>query len=109
MQIKITVTIVIYKFQVLLEYIKEAINNQKQNKAIKADHNKELIIPVELQEAFENDPQLKANFYHFTIGRQREFAEYISEAKQEKTRQMRLQKVIPLIQQTVGLNDKYRK
>lgn len=95
--------------KLILEYIKEAINNQKQNKAIKADHNKELIIPVELQEAFENDPQLKANFYHFTIGRQREFAEYISEAKQEKTRQMRLQKVIPLIQQTVGLNDKYRK
>ena len=48
-------------------------------------------------------------FNAFTKGRQREFADYINEAKQEKTRLARLEKVIPLILDNVGLNDKYRK
>ncbi|WP_340113944.1 YdeI/OmpD-associated family protein [Maribellus mangrovi] len=95
--------------ELLLEYVHEAIENQKQNKEIKADRNKPLVIPDELTEAFEEDPILKSNFQSFTKGKQREFADYISHAKQEKTRLSRLQKVIPLIQQNIGLNDKYRK
>lgn len=95
--------------ELLLEYVNEAIENQKQNKEIKADRNKPLVIPDELTEAFEEDPILKSNFQSFTKGKQREFADYISHAKQEKTRLSRLQKVIPLIQQNIGLNDKYRK
>ncbi len=95
--------------KLILKYVNEAIQNQKENKIIKADRKKELIIPEELKDALENDSLLKEHFYAFTPGRQREFADYISEAKQEKTRLARLQKVIPLIQQDIGLNDKYRR
>ncbi|WP_167609023.1 YdeI/OmpD-associated family protein [Maribellus sediminis] len=95
--------------ELLLEYVHEAIENQKQNKEIKADRNQPVVIPIELIEAFEEDPILKAGFQAFTKGKQREFADYISHAKQEKTRLARLQKVIPFIRQNIGLNDKYRK
>jgi len=95
--------------KLIVEYVQEAIENQKKNRVIKADRDKELIIPEELQEALMNDPALKTSFNAFTKGRQREFTDYVSEAKQEKTRLARLQKVIPLIQQNIGLNDKYRK
>ena len=93
----------------VLKYVQEAIENQKQNKAVKADRDKPIVIPDELNQAFRDNPNLKASFQAFTRGKKREFADYISEAKQEKTRQARLQKIIPLIQQNIGLNDKYRK
>jgi len=41
--------------------------------------------------------------------RQKEFSLYIEEAKQEKTKHSRLEKIIPLILKGVGLNDKYKK
>lgn len=45
----------------------------------------------------------------FELSKQREFAAYISSAKRAETRQARLQKIIPLILNKIGLNDKYRK
>jgi len=95
--------------ELVLEYVNEAIENQKQNKEIKVERNKPLVIPEELAKALEEDQNLKSSFQAFTKGKQREFAYYISQAKQEKTRYARLQKIIPLIQQNIGLNDKYRK
>lgn len=95
--------------QLILHYLNEAIENQKQNKTIKADRSKPLIIPPELKKALLNDHELKDCFASFTKGKQREFADHISEAKQEKTKLARLQKVIPLIKQNIGLHDKYRK
>jgi uncharacterized protein YdeI (YjbR/CyaY-like superfamily) len=94
---------------VLRGFIAESIHNINQNKAIKADRNKELIIPEELQAEFESNPALKSSFYHFTFGKQREFADHIAQPKQEKTRLARLKKIIPMIQQGIGLNDKYRR
>jgi len=95
--------------KLLIQYVNETIQNEKQNKRMVADRDKPLIIPPELQDALSKDKQLNTAFNAFTKGRQREFADYISEAKQEKTRQARLEKVIPLIINNVGLNDKYRK
>ncbi len=95
--------------KLLLEYVNEAIQNERQNMRIVADREKPLILPNELQNALKKDAVLNQHFNLFTKGRQREFAEYIGEAKQEKTRLARLGKVIPLILENIGLNDKYRK
>ncbi len=95
--------------KLVTEYIKEAIENQKKGKEIKADRNKPVIIPEELKIAFSENPQLKEAFYKFTKGHQREYADYVSEAKREETRINRVQKIIPMILEKKGLNDKYRK
>ena len=95
--------------ELILKYIHEAIQNQKQNKEIKADRSQKLLIPDELKKALKDDAQLEEYFNVFSKGKQREFATYISEAKRAETRQSRLQKIIPLIRQNIGLNDKYRK
>ena len=95
--------------EILINYINESIENFKNNKEIKPDRRKTLDIPKTLKSEFETDAGLKAAFDNFTKGKQREFADYISEAKQEKTKNARLQKIIPLIKQRIGLNDKYRK
>ena len=89
-------------------YVKEAIENQKQGKEIKPEKKKELVIPDELATAFSNDPQLRKSFDTLTPYKQREYADHIGGAKQEKTRLSRLEKSIPMIQKGIGLHDKYR-
>jgi uncharacterized protein YdeI (YjbR/CyaY-like superfamily) len=93
----------------LLKYLNEAIQNQKQGLELKPERNKVVVIPDELKEAFENDKVLETCFNRFTPGKQREFAEFVSAAKQAETRINRVQKIIPLILENIGLNDKYKK
>ena len=93
----------------VVNYLNEAIENQKQGKELKPDRSKPVIIPDELKEVFNEDKELETLFNQFTTGRQREFADFISTAKQAETRKSRIQKIIPLILEKKGLNDKYLK
>ncbi len=96
-------------FDLIKSYIDEAIQNQKAGKELKPDTKKPLIVPKELESVLESDADLKHKFENFTPGKQREFADHISEAKQEATRIKRVQKIIQMIKAGTGLNDKYRK
>ncbi|MEM7367045.1 MAG: YdeI/OmpD-associated family protein [Bacteroidota bacterium] len=91
------------------KYVKEAIQNQEQGREIKPQKNKPLDIPPELLERLSADTQLKSQFETLSLGRRRDYAEYISEAKREQTKQKRLEKIIPMILEGVGLNDRYMK
>ncbi|MDZ7740185.1 MAG: YdeI/OmpD-associated family protein [Bacteroidota bacterium] len=93
----------------ILDYLQEAVRNQQQGKEIKARIGKPLIIPKELELAFQKDAELKACFDSLNLSHQREFADHISEAKKAETRLRRLEKIIPMIKRRKGLNDKYRK
>lgn len=92
----------------LRNYVLEAIQNQKEGKEIKPERKKELEVPGELSVALSNDKQLQAAFEKLTPGKQREYCEYIAEAKREATKQSRLEKIIPMIQAGSGLYDKYK-
>ena len=95
--------------EIVRKYVLEAIQNQKEGKEIKADRaEKELIIPAELDTAFKSDRSLKEHFEKLTPGKQREYANHISEAKREATRSLRLEKAIPMIKNGIGLYDKYK-
>jgi uncharacterized protein YdeI (YjbR/CyaY-like superfamily) len=91
----------------VLEYISEAIENEKQGKVIKPS-KKETIVSELLQKEINNSPALAEAFQKFSPYKQYEFLEYIESAKQEKTKLSRIEKVIPMILGNVGLNDKYR-
>lgn len=90
-------------------YLQEAIENQRQGKKIKPDRNKALLIPNELAAHLSGDAELKAHFEALSRGKQREYAEYIAEAKRDETKQKRLEKMTPMILAGIGLHDKYRK
>jgi uncharacterized protein YdeI (YjbR/CyaY-like superfamily) len=92
----------------VLEYINEAIANAAAGKEIKPVKKKEVSIPSILKNAFANDKDLQKSFNDLTPGRQREYAEYIAGAKQEKTKLSRLEKCIPMIKEKKGLHDKYK-
>lgn len=95
--------------ELILQYLEEAIQNQKDGKVIKAQRNKVLDVPPELQYVLNKDPLLKDGFDALSASKQREYCEYLAEAKREETRRRRLEKICPMILQGVGLNDKYKK
>lgn len=92
------------------QYIDDAIENHKQGKTIKVKQKtKPLLIPDLLANAFKSDSQLESCFSSLTLGKQRDYAEYIDTAKRDETKQSRLEKIIPMIKSGIGLNDKYQK
>lgn len=95
-------------FILIKEYTLEAIDNQKAGRAIKADTKKPLIIPEELKTAFADSLTFKAAFENLALSKRREYADHISLAKRSDTRTHRLNKIIPMIFDGVGLSDKYR-
>lgn len=89
-------------------YVLEAIDNQKKGLVIKVEKSREIELPTLLEKELKANASLKTAFSQFTFGKQKEFAEYISGAKQETTKQRRLKKIIPMVLEGIGLNDKYR-
>ena len=92
----------------ILGFVQQAIDNQKAGLVIKANLKKPLDIPPELTQSFAENIELNAQFAQLGLSKQREYTEYISSAKRDATKQSRLKKIIPMIMQGIGLNDKYR-
>lgn len=96
----------------LRSFIKEAIANQRAGKQIKpkkpATKATKLSLPAELQAALAKSARLSKAFSSLTPGKQKEYAQHIGSAKQEKTRLSRLEKAKPLILAGAGLHDKYK-
>lgn len=92
----------------ITEYIYEAIEIEK--KGLKIAPEKFEAIPVSefLEAEFKNNKDLKNAFDKLTPGKQKEYNIYINEAKQEATKLKRVEKIVPMILQGMGLNDKYK-
>lgn len=91
----------------ILEYLQEAISNQKAGKEFKPK-KKSLVIPDELNELLASNAQLSEAYDGLSLSYKREYAEYIAEAKRPETKEKRLHKITPMILDKKGLNDKYR-
>ena len=96
------------KADIIKAYIVESIEHSKAGKKISPAPPRQLNLPTQLKLALKNDRALKTAFENFRTAQQCDFADYISSAKQEATKQRRLEKIIPLIQDGMGLNDKYK-
>jgi len=93
----------------ILLYLEEAIANQKAGKVVKPTKSStKFILPEELKNLFDERKELFEKFQSLTQYKQKEYADHIGSAKKESTRQSRLEKAIPLIENGVGLHDKYR-
>ena len=92
------------------EYIQEAIENQKRGLTVKPERkSSEVVMPELLKNALSDEQGLTAKFEGLSPYKQREYCEYIDTAKQEKTKISRLEKILPMIAEGIGMNDKYRK
>ncbi len=94
--------------QLVKKYVNEAIENCKQGKELKVERKKGVTVPKELQNVFSENKELHNAFKKLTLGKQREYAGYISEAKRDATKENRIEKITPMILNGVGLHDKYK-
>ena len=92
----------------ILEYIDAAIRIEQQGLRINSDRFTPVSPPLWLADAFDQDARLKVAFENLTPGRQKEYIEYLGEAKQEATKLKRFDKIKPMILNGLGLNDRYR-
>jgi uncharacterized protein YdeI (YjbR/CyaY-like superfamily) len=90
---------------VLKAYICEAIEVEKAGLKVKLKKTVDFKIPDELQRKLDELPALKTAFAALTPGRQRNYIFHISQPKQSKTREARVEKCMPLILNGKGLND----
>ncbi|AXT54917.1 hypothetical protein D1815_03790 [Aquimarina sp. AD1] len=93
----------------VLQYVLEAIQNQKDGKEITIKKpSTNINIPEELKVILEANKDLKNSFEKLPRFKQKEYAEYITNAKRDTTKATRLEKITPMILRGVGLGDKYR-
>ena len=97
------------KVRTIKAYVKEAIAMAESGAEIKPDRAKPVVVPSELKSALAKHARAAKLFKAMTKGKQREYADYISDAKRPETKLKRIEKIIPMIISGIGMNDKYRK
>ena len=98
--------------QVLIGYIKRAM--QLNEKGVKVTRSKPqprgpVVVPEALQRALSGNKAARSAFNNFSPSHQREYVEWISEAKSTETRQRRLETAIGWIAEGKSRNWKYVK
>lgn len=86
-------------------YIFEAIEAEKAGLKVELKKTNAYDIPAEFQVKLDQNPTLKSAFEALTPGRQRGYLLHFASAKQTKTREARVEKLIPQILDGKGLND----
>lgn len=92
----------------ILLYVQEAIRNEREGKKLAPEKPGKLVLPGLLKTALEQEPGLQERFNALTPYKKRDYVEYVATAKQLATQERRLQKILPMIRQGIGLNDSYR-
>jgi uncharacterized protein YdeI (YjbR/CyaY-like superfamily) len=91
--------------KVLKAYVFEAIEVEKAGLKVELKKTKDYDVPEELQVKLDENQALKEAFENLTPGRQRAYFYNISQAKQSKTREARVEKYIPKILEGNGIDD----
>ncbi len=94
--------------KIIAGYLQEAIENCLAGKELKPQPKKKLVIPPQLATVLKEDKDLNKAFNALTPGKQREYADHISQAKRDATKASRLEKICPMILEGKGLHDKYK-
>jgi len=87
-------------------YVNKAIAVEKAGLKVTFKKSTDLVYPPEFQDRLDKNSALREAFLALTPGRQRQYHLYFTGAKQSATRQSRVEKVIPLILDGMGLNDR---
>ena len=96
---------IVKKKAILKDYLQRAIENERAGLKVPLKKAHEYEVPEELQRKLDENPALEKAFEALTPGRQRGYYFYISQAKQAKTREARVEKNVKRILAGKGLDD----
>ena len=90
--------------QLISTYVNEAIKNHEKGLVLKKEKTPvSYDLAMELKTAFLTNVELKNSFYKLSPYKQKEYSNYISEAKREETKAKRFKKVLPLIKEAKSI------
>ncbi len=93
---------------IIRKYVRECVDKLDAGEEIRPVRDRPVVVPTELKHAFARRKKAATAFGRLRPGLQREYANYVAEAKREDTRQRRVEKILPMIEAGKGLNDRYR-
>jgi uncharacterized protein YdeI (YjbR/CyaY-like superfamily) len=93
----------------ILEYIHESIRTIEDGKFIASEKGAPIQPEGILKDEIAENTEFRNAFEKLTAGKQKEYIIYMNQAKQEKTKIGRLEKIMPLILSGKGINDKYKR
>lgn len=96
---------VLLRKETIINYVKEAVQLEQAGKKVELKTVREYPVPEELNEKFEELPELKEAFEKLSGGRQRAYLLHFASAKQRKTRMSRIEKYMPQILDGKGMDD----
>lgn len=92
----------------LIQYIKEAVkNNEKNLKVVSKKEN--IIIPDDLKKALIISKKASENFKKFAYTYRKEYVQWVENAKQQNTRERRVNEVVAKSFQNKKIHEKYMK
>src|SRR5450432_4124205 len=91
--------------RILKTYVYEAIEVERAGLKVKLKKTSDFKIPEEFQKKLDKSSALKKAFNALTPGRQRGYIFYFSQARQSKTRELRIEKYLKQILNGKGLED----
>lgn len=91
------------------DYVQEAIRIEKQGLRLAPEAAVKAAMPDELTSALRKNKSLQSAFEKLRPSCRNEYIQYIAEAKLSATRERRLEKIIPMILDGKGINDRYKK
>lgn len=94
--------------ELIKNYINQAIEIEKSGKTVVFSEGDEPI-PMELEQKFDENPQLRQAFESLTKGKQRAYLIYFSQVKSSESKLSRINKCEQKILNGEGLNDKYKR
>lgn len=98
--------------EIKVTWIKSLVKESKkwvdQGVEIKPQRASKWVMPEPLEMALKKDRAAQTAFQALTPGCQREYASYIAEAKRAETKVRRIEKILPMIRERKGLNDRYK-
>jgi uncharacterized protein YdeI (YjbR/CyaY-like superfamily) len=89
----------------IIAYVNEAVNAEKAGLKVEFKATKEFSVPAEFQAKLDSNQKLQKAFGALTPGRQRGYLLFFASAKQQKTREARIEKYIPQILMGKGMDD----
>lgn len=89
----------------LKAFVQQAIDVEKAGLKVKLKKISDFKLPEELENKFDERPELKTAFRALTPGRQRAYLLHFSGAKQAKTREARVEKCVERILEGKGMDD----
>ncbi len=91
---------------ILISYLKEAVELENSGAKVEFKKVTEFAIPEEFQAKLSSSPDLKKAFEALTPGRQKGYLLHFAAAKQSKTREARIEKLMPQILAGKGFDER---